>query len=185
MNDKSHILNKPASKLLWTLTISSLLVILLSDFVMAHCPLCTVGAGVAGAGAIWLGVSKVVVALFIGGFAMSMGMWFSKLPKKTYVPFQKTLIVLAIFLTTILPLLPIFKAIGPLYLSFIGDYGTTYAINYSLVSSLFGGLIVFISPTISKKISKLRKNKVIPFQGVMLILFLLIISGAIIQLFIV
>ncbi len=38
----------------------------------------------AAAGAIWLGVSKVVVALFIGGFAMSMGMWFSKIIKKNF-----------------------------------------------------------------------------------------------------
>ena len=50
-----------------------LLPILFFQAVKAHCPLCTVGAGAAAAGAIWLGVSKVVVALFIGGFAMSMG----------------------------------------------------------------------------------------------------------------
>src|SRR3972149_10254551 len=121
------------------------LMIFLIKSVSAHCPLCTIGAGAAGVGAIWLGVSKVVVALFIGAFAMSMGIWFSKIPKKRYIPFQKTLIVLVIFLTTVVPLSPIFKAIGPLYLSFIGEYGTTYAINYSLISSLFGGWVVLAS----------------------------------------
>ena len=160
------------------------LAILLTRFISAHCPLCTVGAGAAAAGAVWLGVSKVAVALFIGGFAMSMGMWFSRIPKKKYIPFQKTLIILLIFFTTVLPLSPIFKAIGPLYLSFIGEYGTTYAINYSLVSSLFGGLIVFISPSLSKKISNLR-GKTIPFQGAMLTLLMLLIAGGVIQLFIV
>src|SRR3989344_9503518 len=89
---------------------------LVTKGVSAHCPLCTLGAGAAAAGAVWLGVSKVVIGLFIGAFAMSMGMWFSKIPKKKYIPFQKTLIILAIFLTTVLPLSPIFKAIGPLYL---------------------------------------------------------------------
>ena len=158
-----------------------LLTIFLSKIISAHCPLCTVGAGAAAAGAVWLGVSKVVVALFIGGFAMSMGMWFSKIPKKKYIPFQKTVIILAIFLTTVLPLLPLFTAIGPLYLSFIGLYGSTYAINYSLASSLFGGLIVFISPAISKKITKLRSGKMIPFQGVILTLSLLIVLGILIQ----
>ena len=129
----------------------------------------------------WLGVSKVVVALFIGAFAMSMGMWFAKIPKKRYIPFQKTLIIAVIFLTTVLPLIPLFKAIGPLYLSFIGDYGATYAVNYSLATSFLGGLIVFISPSLSKSLTKIRKEKTIPFQGTMLTLSLLIIFGILIQ----
>lgn len=153
-------------------------------FVSAHCPLCTIGAGAAAGAAVWLGVSKVVVALFIGAFAMSIGMWFSKLIKKQYIPFQKTLIVLVVFLTTLLPLLPFFKAIGPLYLSFIGDYGKTYAVNYSLASSLLGAFVVFISPFISKNISKLRNGKIIPFQGVIITLTILIITGIIMQILI-
>lgn len=161
-----------------------ILSVFLAEFVSAHCPLCTMGAGAAAAGAVWLGVSKVVVALFIGGFAMSMGMWFSKLIKKKYIPFQKTVIVLVVFLTTVIPLMPLFAAIGPLYLSFIGEYGVTYAINYSLVSGLFGGLIVFSSPSLSKIITNFRKGKMIPFQGVMLTLTLLLITGGLIQLLI-
>ncbi len=158
--------------------------IFLARFVSAHCPLCTIGAGAAAAGAVWLGVSKVAVALFIGGFAMSMGMWFSNIIKKKYIPFQKILIVIVVFFTTILPLSPIFSAIGPLYISFIGDYGLTYALNYSLISSLFGGLIVFSSPFLSKKITNIRGGKIIPYQGVMLTLSLLIITGGIIQILI-
>ena len=161
-----------------------ILTIFLVRFISAHCPLCTIGAGAAAAGAVWLGVSKVVVALFIGAFAMSMGMWFAKIPKKRYIPFQKTLIILVIFLTTVLPLSPIFKAIGPLYISFIGQYGKTYAVNYSLASSLFGGLLVFVSPAISKKLTKARKGKIIPFQGVVITLLTLLIVGAIIQILI-
>ena len=158
-----------------------ILTIFLSKIISAHCPLCTIGAGVAGAGAIWLGVSKVVVALFIGAFAMSMGMWFSKIPKKRYMPFQKTAIITIVFLTTVLPLIPLFKAIGPLYLSFVGEYGATYAVNYSLASSFLGGLIVFISPSLSKSLTKMRKEKTIPFQGTILTLSLLIIFGILIQ----
>lgn len=149
--------------------------------ISAHCPLCTIGAGAAAGAAVWLGISKVVVALFIGAFAMSMGMWFSRIPKKRYIPFQKTIIVLAIFLGTVLPILPIFTAIGPLYLPFIGEYGKTYAFNYSLVSSLFGGVVVFASPSMSHKVTKLRSGKTTPFQGTLLTLILLIILGIIIQ----
>ncbi len=149
--------------------------------VSAHCPLCTIGAGAAAGAAVWLGVSKVVVALFVGAFAMSMGMWFSRIVKKKYVPFQKTFIIVLVFVTTVLPLKSIFSAIGPLYIPFMGLYGTTYAIDYSLVGSLLGGLAVFISPNLSRKITKKRNGKIIPFQGVMLTLLLLIILGGIIQ----
>ncbi len=149
--------------------------------VMAHCPLCTMGVGVAAVGAGWLGVSKVVIGFLVGAFAMSMGMWFAKLVKKKYIPLQKTLIILAVFFTTVLPLLPIFSTVGPLYIPFIGKYGLTYALNYSLAASFLGGLMVFISPTLSKKITIQRSGKTIPFQGVMLTLLLLILTSLIIQ----
>jgi len=151
------------------------------EFISAHCPLCTIGAGAAAAGAVWLGISKVIIALFIGAFAMSMGMWFARIPKKRYIPFQKTAIITIVFLTTLLPLLPIFKAIGPLYLPFIGEYGVTYAVNYSLTSSLLGAIIVFVSPGLNKKIKQKMYGRNIPFQGILLTFFLLVVAALIIQ----
>ena len=154
---------------------------LLARTVSAHCPLCTVGAGAAAAGAVWLGVSKIVIGLLMGAFAMSMGMWFAKIPKKRFIPFQKTLIIIMIFFTTVLPLLPIFGAIGPLYIPFIGEYGKTYAINYSLASSFLGGTITFISPSLNKKIKEKRKGKGIMFQGILLTFALLAVAALVIQ----
>lgn len=155
---------------------------LLVKTVSAHCPLCTIGAGAAAAGAVWLGVSKIVVAMFIGAFAMSMGMWFVKKIKKRYIPLQKTLIIAVIFATTVLPLMPMFSAIGPLYLSFIGEYGTTYAFNYSWASVLLGGVVVLVSPSINNKIKEKRNGKGIPFQGILITFSLLALFGLIIQL---
>ncbi|MDP3966421.1 MAG: rhodanese-like domain-containing protein [archaeon] len=157
------------------------LLIFFIESVSAHCPLCTIGAGAAAAGAVWLGVSKIVVALFIGGFAMSMGLWMSRIIKKKYFKLQNSLVVIGVFLLTFIPLLPIFSAIGPLYLSFIGDYGKTYAVNYSLLSGLFGGLVVFSSPSLSKKITEKREGKIIPFQGILLTLTSLIVIGILLQ----
>ncbi|HEA46552.1 MAG TPA: hypothetical protein ENH99_02105 [Candidatus Pacearchaeota archaeon] len=166
------------------LFLSSFILLFLIEKVSAHCPLCTVGAGAAAAGAVWLGVSKVVVALFIGAFAMSMGMWFARFMerRKKYIPFQYSLIIIAVFLLTVWPLIPIVKAIGPLYLPFIGAYGKTYAFNYSLASSLLGGLLVFIAPATSRKLTDLRNGKMLPFQGIIITFLLLIIAGGIIQL---
>jgi len=163
--------------------ILSLISIFLVERVMAHCPLCTIGAGAAAGAAVWLGVSKIVVAMFIGGFAMSMGMWFARWAdkKKKIIPFQKTLIIAVVFLTTVWPLMPLFSAIGPLYIPFIGDYGTTFALNYSIGSSLLGGIVVFSAPSFSKKVTKLRGGKMIPFQGIVLTLVLLLVLGGVIQ----
>ncbi len=155
--------------------------IFLATRVMAHCPLCTIGAGAAAGAAVWLGVSKIVVALFIGAFSMSMGMWFAGVVKKKYIPFQNFVIVSLVFFTTLLPILPLFSAIGPLYFSFIGDYGTTFAVNYSLYTGLLGGLIILVSPSVSKEITKLRKGKHISFQTMILNFVILLAIGVAIQ----
>lgn len=159
--------------------------ILLSKGVYAHCPLCTIGAAAVAGGAAYYGVNQLVIGLFIGGFAISMGMWIARLIKKKYVPFQTILIVLISFFTTILPLLPLMKEVAPLYISLFGGYGTllnrTYVINLFFIGSIPGGIMVGIAPWLSKKITSLRKGKRMPFQGIMITLLLLIIAGVILQ----
>lgn len=173
------------------IALSLVLLIFLVENAMAHCPLCTAGAGVAAAGAVWLGVSQIVVALFIGGFGVSMGMWFSRLIKKKYIIYQGALIVIASFLLTVLPLLPIITNehnVFPFYVSLFGEYGSlfnkTYLFDYSLMSSLLGGFLVFISPKVSRGISKIRNGKKMPFQGTLITLLMLVVAGGIIQLLI-
>ena len=163
-----------------------MLSVLSIELVSAHCPLCTIGAGAAAAGAVYLGVSAVIVALFIGGFGMSMGMWFARAVKKKYVPFQKTIIILGSFFLTVIPILPIIGVnYYGFYLNLMGSYGNifnkTYLINLSLVSSMFGGLLVFISPKLNKKITEKTGKKLIPFQGVVLTLLLLLVVSVIMQ----
>ena len=148
--------------------------------VLAHCPLCTIGAAAAVGGAAYLGVNKVVLSLFVGAFAISMGMWFANVVKKKYIHFQDTIIILGIFLLTVIPILPIINSYFPLYLWFIGDYGRTFAVNASLIGSFFGGLLVFISPILSDKITKWR-SKSIKYQTFIITLLLLLIIGTIIQ----
>ena len=158
--------------------------IVLFKYANAHCPLCTITAGAAAAGGVYLGVNKIVIGLLIGAFAMSMGMWFARIVKKKYIPFQKTLIISIVFLLTVLPLLPIFSSVIGFGVDLSGDYGTllnrTYVIDQSLLSGFLGGLIVFISPALNKKIKE--KTRIgIPFQGIALTFLLLIIASLIIQ----
>lgn len=159
--------------------------IFLINNVSAHCPLCTAGAAVAAGGAIWLGISKVVVSMFIGAFAMSMGMWFSRSLKKKYIPLQNFLLISSIFLATILPILPILNELHPIYISLFGGYGTlfnrTYLLNGSLFGSLLGGLIIFVSPKINLKLKKRKGGYGVPFQGIMISFTLLLISAIILE----
>ena len=153
--------------------------------VYAHCPLCTVGAAAVATGAIWFGVSKLVVALFIGAFAISVGWWIARVIKKRYIPHQKPVLIILSFILTVLPVLPILNYIYPIYISLTGDYGSllnrTYIINLSLVTALIGGFIVSIGPWLSSKISKLNNNKILPFQGIILTFVLLIMAGVAMQ----
>lgn len=154
--------------------------------VFAHCPLCTAGAAAAAGGALWLGVDKVVVGLFLGAFAVSTGWWISRLIKKQYVPFQKHAIIIGSFVLTMLPIVPFITQVYPLYLSWGGDYGSlfnrTYVINVPFWTSMFGGLVVSITPSLSKKISDMRKGKTLPFQGIILTFTLLAAAGITLQL---
>src|SRR3989338_1201458 len=138
--------------------------VLLAGQVRAHCPLCTAGAAVAAGGAVWLGVNEAVVGIFIGAFAVSMGLWFSRIIKRKFIPFQKTAIVLLSFLTTVIPMLALFNSsIYPLYLSYFGDYGSlfnrTYVINLFLVFSILGGILTTMTPMLSRKLSQIRQGK--------------------------
>lgn len=160
-------------------------IFILLDDVMAHCPLCTAGAAIAAGGALWLGVDVIVVGLFIGAFAVSLGIWISNMIKKNYIPYQKSAITLFSFIFTIVPIIPIVSNVTPLYISIAGDYGSlfnrVYLINSLLLGSFIGAFIVSIAPWLSKSITKYRKGRIIPFQGTILTLILLIIIGVIIQ----
>ncbi|HLC97400.1 MAG TPA: hypothetical protein VJC21_01305 [Candidatus Nanoarchaeia archaeon] len=153
---------------------------------LAHCPLCTMGVAAAAGGAAYLGIDKAIIALFVGAFAVSTGWWVGKKIKKRIIPFQLAAIVVLSFLLTVVPLLPLLERIYPLYISWTGDYGSmlnrTYVLNLSWFTSALGGVIVGIAPWLSKKVSVLRNEKIIPFQGVLLTIGLLLVFGVLLQL---
>ncbi|MBI3032491.1 hypothetical protein HYY69_03380 [Candidatus Woesearchaeota archaeon] len=155
-------------------------------FVSAHCPLCTIGAAAVAGGAAWMGVNHVVIGLFIGAFAMSLGYWIAKLIKKQYFPLQSLVIIAFSYLSTIIPLIPLLKSNYPLFISLYGDYGTwlnkTYLFNLFVIGSLLGGLIVVLGPWLSKKLTNLRSGKMIPYQGVLLTFSMLLLVGVLVQL---
>jgi hypothetical protein len=162
------------------------LLVFFSQSVSAHCPLCTMGAMAAAGGAMWLGVNTIVVGVYIGAFAVSMGWWVSRLVKKDYFKGQRIALIVFSFVLTIVPMMPLIEDITPVPILWFGGYGTlfnrTYLLNNFFLGSLLGGVVVCITPWMSSKISSLRKGKIVPFQGVILTLGLLIVLGTLIQL---
>ena len=162
------------------LLVSSLL-ICVTKVASAHCPLCTAGAGALAILAAYLGVSSIVVGILIGAFALALSLWIAKSIKKEYIPYQKQILIILIFLGTVIPIMPLVRDYGPLYVSFIGEYGITYTINLYVFGVILGSIIMLFSPLVSKLITKLR-DKHIPFQGVTITITLLVLISVIVQL---
>lgn len=145
----------------------------------AHCPLCTVGAAAAAGGATTLGLSQLGVGIFIGAFAVSIGLWIARVISRQYLRGQKWLLMIGSYLLTVPPMLYVMREVIPLYITLWGDYGgmlhTTYMVNAFLLGSLIGAGIVTIAPWLSTQITQLRAGRQIPFQGIALTFLILII----------
>ncbi len=183
MNTKNNLNTKNR----WGMIVLTMgLMLILAPAALAHCPLCTIGAAAVAGGAYYLGVKTIVIGIFIGAFAASTGWWLSNIIKKQYIRYQRLILVLLSFALTIIPLLPLFSQIGSLPIWWFGEYGSlfnrVYIFNTFLIGSIGGLGIVAITPWLSKQISTLREGKIIPFQGVMLTIGLLLITGVLLQL---
>ncbi len=151
----------------------------------AHCPLCTLGAGAAALAASWLGVGKGAIGVFVGGFAVALGFWMPRVVRKQYVPRQRQVLFGLVVISTVLPLVPSFTHYTPLYVHLAGGYGTllnrTYLIDLFLVGAVVGGAMVWLAPTMSRMLSRLRGKRLFPYQGVMITLGLLMLSAIALQ----
>ena len=150
---------------------------------LAHCPLCTAGAGAAAVGAAWLGVGQIPIGVFIGAFAIALGLWVSKLIKRQFIPQQKWILAIFSYLTTIFPLTMMLTDVHSIYVSIFGEYGSlfnrVYVFNGFIVGSILGSIIIMASPTLSKKLSVWRKGKLIPYQGMIITFVLLFVVSVI------
>ena len=148
---------------------------------LAHCPLCTVGAGALAILAASLGISSVVVGVFIGAFSLALGLWLAGTLRRQYFQFQKQTLTALIFFSTVIPIMPFIEHYAPLYIPFVGEYGMTYTINLYILGVVIGALIMFVSPYISAYVSWVRHTQV-AFQGVTITVLLLIVVAVVIQL---
>lgn len=151
----------------------------------AHCPLCTAGAGILAATAVSLGVDPMAVGVFIGAFAVAVGLWGARLLKNRYFSWQGPAIAVASFLLTVLPLTALFDTQTAFSVFIAGGYGSplnrTYLVNQFAAGAVIGGLLLAAAPSTSSALARATGRR-LPYQGMAVTFGLLIVSSLVIQL---
>lgn len=168
------------------LLLPTLLTLLIPAKAFAHCPLCTGGAGAVAVAAAYLGVRHGALGVVLGGFSIALALWLAHKPKKDYVAHQSKILFWGIYLTTIIPFYVMFKGdYTSFYLSLGGDYGDitnrTYLIDMFIPGAILGSLAIVFAPALSSWITKQRGGSTIKFQGLAISFALMLILGAIMQ----
>ena len=147
--------------------------------VMAHCPLCAAATAGGVAATRFLGVDDAVTGTFIGGFVVSTALWFGTWLKKKrngkeLMPLQSAVFVLLSLAFTILTLY-LARLIGstdPAYIMF--------GVDKLVLGTLVGTAVTIGAFELHKRIKAANGGKsIMPFQGVLLALLCLSITGAV------
>jgi len=154
---------------------------LLPRIAFAHCPLCTVGAGLAVVFAAWIGVSVGTIGIFLGAFAVALGLWAARAIHAPWRHLAHWIFPVLSFVLTVLPILPLAREYTSFGVYITGSYGSllnrTYLVNILLLGSIVGGIATLIAPFISQQVTRWCDRR-FPYQGI-LILFLLLLFIAI------
>ena len=144
----------------------------------AHCPLCTAGAGILAVVAASLGVPALIISTLLGGFALAMGLWIAPLITKKYFRYQDAVLAWLIYLSTVVPLWPLLREYKTLYAPYIGfdKYAEKIPVDVYIVGVILGALVLLVAPSISKKVTALKGEQLIPFQGIAITFILLVVA---------
>jgi hypothetical protein len=153
------------------------LLLLSPRLAMAHCPLCTIGAGGAALLAAYLGIGAAPVGVFVGAFALATGLWTARLIRKRFVRGQDKIIGAASFASVVFPVMPAMQQYSSLYVSWMGEYGRTFLVDNFLLGSVVGAAILYAAPHVSRKLARLRGNRMIPYQGMLMSLAMLLVAA--------
>ena len=128
--------------------------------VFAHCPLCVAGAGAGLSLSRILGIDDSITGVWMGAFLGATAYWLSNMIKKTYIPFQNTVIYLTVFSTTVLS----FYRLG-----LINEHNGLIANLPKLTFGIISGGILFYAVDILNNFIKRKNGKVLfPYQTIVL-----------------
>lgn len=131
---------------------------LLPREVLAHCPLCTAGAGAGLVLSRWLGIDDSITGIWLAAFLGALSLWFSNSVKKRYVPMQKILIYFLVFASTIWS----FYAFN-----LVSEHaGLIMGIPKLIFGMVAGGLVFYLVDALNCAIKKKRGKVLFPYQPI-------------------
>ena len=143
--------------------------------------MCTVAVGAAVISAKYYGLDSSIIGLLIGAFGVSTGLWIGLKIKRNYLKFQFSLIVVASFLLTVLPLLYLSNDSIYFPLLLFGQAGSlfykVYWVDKMFFGSIIGALITLAAYWTHTHIKKINGKVLFPFQGVVITFVFLVMSG--------
>ena len=145
---------------------------LLPTKVSAVCPVCTIAVG-AGLGiSRWLGIDDIIASLWIGGLAMSSGLWLANwIKRKEWKIPHKEFLSVVFFYVLLIPTLYLLNVAG-------NPTNTLWGMDKIILGIIIGSTVFWLSTATDKFLRSLNNEQVfIYYQKVILpMLFLSIIS---------
>jgi len=147
----------------------SLTGLLLARPVYAHCPLCVVGAGAGLSLSRVLGIDDSITGIWMGAFLGATSFWLNNSIKKTYIPLQKLLIYLVIFVTTVFS----FYRFG-----LINEHnGLILNLPKLTFGIIVGGILFYLVDYINAQIKKKNGKVLFLYQSIVLSLGSIILAS--------
>jgi hypothetical protein len=136
----------------------SIMGLALAKPVFAHCPLCVAGAGVGLSLSRVLGIDDSITGVWLAAFLGAMSLWISNLIKKKYIPLQREIIYIGVFVTTIIS----FYRFG-----LINEHnGLIYNIPKLTFGILTGGTFFYLVDRVNDSIKRTREKVLFPYQPI-------------------
>lgn len=143
--------------------------LVLAPAVLAHCPLCVAGAGVGLSLSRLLGIDDSITGVWVGAFLGAIGLWLANSIKKTYVPLQRLIIYLLIFLTTVVS----FYRFG-----LINEHnGLILNLPKLTFGIIIGGVLFYVVDIVNSYIKKRNGKALFPYQSIIFSLGLMFIAS--------
>ena len=145
-------------RLLVSIPLSFLLFFTSTLTTFAHCPLCTAGAGAGLVLSRWLGIDDSISGIWIAAFLGATAFWGAYALKKKIVPFQETLIYLAVFGLTIWSFYQF---------NLVNEHaGLIMGVPKLIFGMLSGGIVFYLTDILNKIIRKTRGKVLFPYQPI-------------------
>jgi hypothetical protein len=126
--------------------------------ILAHCPLCTAGAGAGLALSRWLGIDDSITGIWIAAFIGATSLWMVSSIKKKYIPFQNSILYLAVFVSTVWS----FYAFN-----LVNDHAGLIMGYPKVIAGMgAGGVIFYAVELINQLIKRVRGSVLFPYQPI-------------------